>query len=739
MMSSGAQDDKNSTSKAVEVKKVTNEGTKEMRATINTMEATSKDDSKDKLMTKSMSFWELMYVLRPFFWPNAGSDGVLMNRIRSVSTWVSVGCGRSSAVVSPLYLAIATNKLIEGDYDTAVTNIVIYCMLKLASSFFKELQGALYVRVKQQASIELQENTFTHLHNLSLGWHLTKKTGTVMKSMDRGIEATGQLVTYMFLFLVPAILECAAVILLFFFKYQEWSIALVIAGGVISYFIVTIAITIWRKKFRDKTNKHDNAFHDKAQDSIVNFETVKYFTAEAYEIQRYKDSVVKYKQYEGVTLTSMQLLNFVQQMILNTTLMGAMIISAKKVSDGRMTIGAWVALQAWIIQMFLPLNFLGSIYGMVVNALIDVRNLSELLNEEPDLVDSPDAKDIPFFTALQKKRETESKEILVRRSNSRDSKDERSEKSNGIPTTAVEVEMMETGALLSASDKERALIDADALAFNPEDGVDVQFKDVHFHYPTQPADKGLQGVSFHMPRGTTTAIVGSTGAGKTTISRLLFRFYDVLKGSVQVGGHDISKATQRSVRGMIGIVPQDTVLFNESIKYNILYGRMDATEEEVELAAESAQIKKFIEGLPEKWETVVGERGLKLSGGEKQRVAIARCLLKNPPIVVLDEATSALDTVTENSVQEALDALGTNRTVLIIAHRLSTIRHADQIIVMDKGVIKERGSHEDLLEIPDGIYSNLWNMQLRKEFSVVSTSAHASRDNLVQEAVVTTV
>jgi ABC-type transport system involved in Fe-S cluster assembly fused permease/ATPase subunit len=336
-------------------------------------------------------------------------------------------------------------------------------------------------------------------------------------------------------------------------------------------------------------------------------------------------------------------LNIVQQFIIRATLLGGMFMSARSVVNGELDVGAFVAINAYIIGVFAPLSWLGTIYNAIITGIVDIQNLLQLLAEHPDVTDAPNA------TPLR------------------------------VPLRG---------------------------------GMDIEFRDVHFHYPEQAVHRGLQGVSFVVKPGTTTAIVGHTGAGKTTISRLLFRFYDPDRGQILLGGQDIKIATQQSVRGAIGVVPQDTVMFNDTIMYNIRYGRMNASVHEVEQAAQAAQIKDFIESLPEKWNTSVGERGLKLSGGEKQRVAIARCLLKNPPIVLLDEATSALDTKTEQSVQEALHMLGKNRTTLVIAHRLSTIMHADQIIVLDQGRVAERGKHDELLA-KRGEYYQLWNMQLR--------------------------
>jgi len=616
---------------------------KENKSTLYSSERTS---NKQK---SGLTFFELFRVLLPYFWPAKGTDGAFINRIRSSSTWLMVALSKTCNLSAPLFLSAATNYIVAKDYYSAAKSMIIFSALKFSASVFKELQSIIYIKVKQQASIQLQELTFTHLHSLSLNWHLSKKSGSVMKSMDRGVEAANQLISSLFLFLLPAILECLAVVVFFFILYRQSLLGGVVLIGVSLYTVATVGITQWRKKFREQTNKHDNDFHDKAMDSIINYETVKYFTGEEFEISRFKNSVVQYQRYNSSTQLSLGLLNVTQQFILTATALGTMLLAGQAVVNGSMTLGGWIAVQSWVTTIFIPLNFLGTVYASIFQSFIDIRNLSELLSESPDIVDQPGAISLPF-----------------------------SQQHNPATTSQ---------------------------------GVSVEFKDVSFHYPEQPAEKGLKHVNISVAAGTTTAIVGHTGAGKTTISRLLFRFYDPVGGAVLLNGFNIKYYTQQSVRQSIGIVPQDTVLFNDTILHNIKYGRLDATFEEVENAARAAQIIKFVDSLPEKWNTVVGERGLKLSGGEKQRVAIARCLLKNPPIVLLDEATSALDTITENSIQEALAALGKNRTVLVIAHRLSTVRHADQIVVLEGGNVVESGSHEELLGNPRSVYRQMWQVQ----------------------------
>lgn len=633
---------------------------------LSSMEKGEKKDGSSPY-SKNIGFWELVQVLMPFFWPASGTDGAMINRIRSTSTWLAVALSKACNLVSPLYLAAATNNLTSGDYKGACIDLLIYSSLRLGSSVFKELQSILYIRVKQEASIQLQELTFRHIHNLSLNWHLSKKTGSIMKSMDRGVGAADTLVTYLFLFLIPALLECLSVMILFFVEFKQWQLGVVIFIGVALYAVVTVVLTTYRKKFREETNKHDNDFHDKATDSIINYETVKYFTGEDYEVDRFTKSVRQYQKFNSTTQLSLSALNISQQLFINLTVCVTMIIAGRAVVQGEMTIGGWIAVQTWVMTIFQPLNFLGMVYMSLVQAFVDIKNLSELLSQSPDVIDSPTATDLPLPLS------TSSSLSLVR--------------------------------------------DSHSAPYPAAVGVSVEFKHINFHYPGQTEERGLKDVCFLVKAGTTTAIVGHTGAGKTTISRLLFRFYDPTGGAVLIGGCNIRDYKQRSVRQAIGIVPQDTVLFNDTILHNIEYGRIGAPFEDIVRAAQAAQILNFIESLPDKWNTMVGERGLKLSGGEKQRVAIARCLLKNPPVVLLDEATSALDTLTESSIQEALTTLGKNRTVLVIAHRLSTVRHADQIVVMDEGRVIEVGSHDELIAREGSQYGRLWMMQVNPSFS----------------------
>jgi len=446
------------------------------------------------------------------------------------------------------------------------------------------------------------------------------------------------------------LVECFLVCVLFMLYFDAPALAVAAFTGLLAYIIVTVKVTLWRKKFRQRMNKYDNDMQSQATDSLVNFETVKYFTNEDFESERYSKSVRDYQENSTVTQESLNVLNVLQQLIIYTTLVAGLYLAANDVLNGDASTGEFVSVNLYIIQLFTPLSFLGTVYNSVITAFIDMRNLGQLLAEKPEIVDGPGAR-----------------ELVINKS-----------KGGG------------------------------------NIGMGVEFEAVKFHYPTQPKDNGLQDVTFCMKPGQTVAVVGHTGAGKTTLSRLLFRFYDAHEGEIRLNGENVLSLTQKSLRQNIGIVPQDAVMFNNSILYNIRYGRLDATLAEVEAVCRSAHILDFIEGLPEGLDTPVGERGLKLSGGEKQRVAIARCLLKNPPLVILDEATSALDTITEKSVQDALSSLSKNRTVLVIAHRLSTVQNADSIIVLDKGRIVEQGTHEELVSIGSGgVYHSLWKMQLK--------------------------
>lgn len=603
--------------------------------------------------SSSLTLYKTIMVLKPYFWPSTGKTSeVLLNRARALSTWVCVAGSKVLNIMAPLYLAQATNGLAaalnSGPGPHPVTNmiiynIVMYTMLTLLSKALKELQSLVYIKVQQAAYIEIADNTFQHLHSLSLDWHLRKKMGNVIRSMDRGIAAAQNTMQYVFLYLVPTICEALAVTLIFIIYFKNSRLAVFVFLNLTLYCYVTVQVTLWRKRFRTAATKHDNELHDRLTDSLVNYETVKYFTAEHYESQQYRAVVEKFQTSSMATQVSLSVLNVLQQVIVNFALAGGMIISVSRVLEEHGSIGDFVAVNAYVINIFLPLNFLGTIYNMVVTAVVDMKSFGQLLAEKTEVMDKP-----------------------------------------GAP----------------------------ALDLAVKPGPMVEFRNVSFNYSKQPLGRSIKDMSFKVSRGGTMALVGPTGAGKTTVTRLLFRFYDATAGEVLVNSQGVKNITQHSLRRAIGMVPQDVVMFNSTIAHNIGYGRIDgASQADIEKAAERAQLTEFIRQQQLGYETVVGERGLKLSGGEKQRLAIARCLLKDPPIVVLDEATSALDSQTESLVQEALNVLSNDRTVIAIAHRLSTIKAYDEIIVIDAGEVLERGSHEELLAKEGSRYSAMWSRQ----------------------------
>eukprot|EP00980_Cylindrotheca_fusiformis_P020692 scaffold7738_cov133-Cylindrotheca_fusiformis.AAC.1 len=543
---------------------------------------------------KTLSRGAMITMLKPYVWPDETSDSAVLNRFRASMTWVCVILSKICNLTSPLFLGWASTALAHEDYSKTIEYSILFSFIQFLGSAFKEGQSLLYLKVAQAAFVQLSETTFVHLHSLSLDWHLRKKLGEVIRSMDRGIAACDNLMKYLFLWLVPALVECLVVCIIFATYFQYVPLAVAVFYFVWMYIVWTIVVTLWRKKFRKAVVKSDNEWHDRCTDSLVNFETVKFFTAEEYECQRFGASVREYQKGSVNVQASLSFLNVSQRLILQICLAVALSMAAMGIKQRvdccvdhgcdsgvskccqaidtntcpGMQVGDFVAVLSYVVQLFQPLNFLGSVYNSIVMSIIDLTNLSQLLAESPDVTDAPDSLPLPQV--------------------------------------------------------------------NQEDpDVAVEFDNVNFHYPTQPESKGLKGITFKMKRGTTTAIVGPTGAGKTTISRLFFRFYDVLGGAIKVNGKDVRSISQKSLRGAIGVVPQN----------------------------------------------------------------------------VLDEATSALDSITENSIQEALDRLGNHRTVLVIAHRLGTIRNADNILVLKDGVVAEEGNHDQLLD-KNGVYAEMWNMQL---------------------------
>ncbi|TIS94705.1 MAG: ABC transporter ATP-binding protein/permease, partial [Mesorhizobium sp.] len=513
--------------------------------------------------------------------------------------------------------------------------VIAYNVLRLVQLGFNQLRDALFARVGQYAVRQLAFRTFVHMHQLSLRFHLERRTGGLSRIIERGTKGIETIVRFVMLNTAPTILEFALTAGIFAYTYG-WKYVAVVAVTVWIYVWFTVKASDWRISIRRDMNDSDTDANTKAIDSLLNFETVKYFTNERMEAERFDRSMARYETAATKTWTSLGWLNFGQGLIFGLGTVIVMCMSALEVQAGTQSVGDFVFINAMLMQLSVPLNFIGFIYREIRQGLTDIEHMFDLLDVPQEIVDKPDARSLKVSAGK------------------------------------------------------------------------VEFRDVHFSYDANR--KILKGVSFEVPAGKTVAIVGPSGAGKSTISRLLFRFYDVQRGQVLIDGQDIRDVTQESLRAVLGMVPQDTVLFNDTIAYNIRYGRVGASEEEVSKAAELAQIGPFIEKLPDGYRSMVGERGLKLSGGEKQRVAIARTILKAPPILMLDEATSALDTQTEQEIQAALDLVSKGRTTLVIAHRLSTVISADEIIVLKDGQIAERGTHAALLR-QQGLYASMWDRQ----------------------------
>ena len=537
----------------------------------------------------------------------------------------------------PLLLKDVVDTLSTRDVVLAVPLglVAAYGLARLATSLFGELRDAVFAKVVQGAIHRVALEVFTHLYQLSLRFHLNRQTGGMSRDIERGTKGIGFLLNFTVFNILPTLLEITLVAAILFSKYH-WSFAAVTFATIASYIGFTLWVTEWRMVFRRSMNDLDSKANSRAIDALLNFETVKYFGNERWEIQRYDNSLSAWEHSAIKNQVSLNLLNAGQGAIIAAGVTGLMWLAASGVVDGTMSVGDLVLVNAYLIQLYAPLNFLGFVYREIKHSLADMERMFTLLNVEREVDDKPDA------VTLQTQQ------------------------------------------------------------------ASIRFEHVAFSYDGKR--EILQGIDLDIPAGKTLAVVGRSGAGKSTLSRLLFRFYDVNDGSIRINGHDIRQLTQASLRAHIGIVPQDTVLFNDSIYYNIAYGRPEASREEVIAAAQAAHIHDFVMSLPDGYDTTVGERGLKLSGGEKQRVAIARTLLKNPPILIFDEATSALDTRTEKAIQNELAAISANRTTLIIAHRLSTVVDADQIAVMDGGKIIETGTHRELLA-RDGAYAALWRLQ----------------------------
>ncbi|MGL5733654.1 MAG: ABCB family ABC transporter ATP-binding protein/permease [Beijerinckiaceae bacterium] len=600
-------------------------------------------DMVSRISAGKGGFWPTFQGLWPYLWPRDRKD--LQTRV--LVAFALIVLGRMLLIGVPYTFKWATDALTSanGSADLrtwwpwlAVAPLaltLLYGAARVASAALIQLRDAIFAPVFMNAVRRLALETFAHLHKLSLRFHLERKTGGLTRTLERGREGIEEMVRLGLNQLVPVIVEVVLIIAILLSQF-DWRYVVILVAMVTIYMVFTIKATEWRIGIRRSMNESDTDANTKAVDSLLNYETVKYFGAEGRETARYDKSMERYERNSVKAYQSLAFLNFGQAFIFSVGLALTMILCVQAIREGRNSVGDFVLVNALLIQLYTPLNFMGTVYREIKQATIDIEEMFRLLGRNPEIQDKP-----------------------------------------GAPALVV-------------------------------DKASVRFENVHFAYvPERPI---LKGISFEIPAGHTVAIVGPSGAGKSTISRLLFRFYEPQQGRILIDGQDIAAVTQTSLRAQIGMVPQDTVLFNDTIGYNIRYGRWEASEAEVAEAARLAQIDEFIRSLPDGYNTSVGERGLKLSGGEKQRVAIARTILKAPPILVLDEATSALDTFTEREIQAALDRVSENRTTLVSAHRLSTVVNANEIIVLDKGLIAERGTHEQLLA-QNGIYAGMWNRQ----------------------------
>ena len=586
--------------------------------------------------------WRVIKRVAPFIWPSNNFN----LRARVALALLALVAAKAIAILGPVLQAWAVDDLAGENVPNfalgAIGLTVAYAFARIATSGFQQLRDSLFAKVAQRALRRLAQETFEHIHSLSMRYHITRKTGALSRVIERGVKGVEFLLRYLVFSTGPLLLELIFISLAIFWKLQDWRYVGIILTTIGIYVWFTFGVTEWRVKLRRKMNEHDTDANQKAIDSLLNFETVKYFGAAKREAARYDIAMAGYEASALKTSYSLAVLNFGQAVLITIGLLSVMLLAALGVQAGELTVGDFVLVNAYMIQITMPLNFLGTVYREIRQALVDMRQMFDLLDEPTEIKDRVKAP-----------------------------------------------------ALKIASGN-------------------LRFEKVSFSY-----DQGrqiLKEITFDLPAGKTVAIVGPSGSGKSTIGRLLFRFYDVTNGAVLIDGQDVRDITQDSLHQAIGVVPQDTVLFNDTIHYNIAYGRENVTHTEVINAAKNAQIHKFIMSLPQKYDTVVGERGLKLSGGEKQRVGIARTLLKDPPILLLDEATSALDSETEHEIQEALERASQGRTVVMIAHRLSTVLKADKIIVLEDGVVVEVGTHNELLK-QKGRYLDLWTLQRSEQIA----------------------
>ena len=575
-------------------------------------------------------------LLVPFLWPK-NKKGM---KARVVIAVICLLLAKAANIGTPPILGYAVDSLTELSEGINVymliplALIISYGIARIAALGFGELRNAIFSKVAQNAITQLTLNTFKHLHSLSLQFHLGRQTGALSKFIDRGTKGVNFLLTYVLFNVIPTIIEIFLVAGILAFVYG-WKYALITLITISLYIMVTFTVTQWRLQFRRRMNAADNAVSTKLIDSLLNFETVKYFNNEKHEYERLNESLKEYEKESVNNQYSLSYLNIAQTVVIMAGITIMLVMSAYDIRAGYLSIGGFVVINAYMLQLYQPLNFFGTVYREIRQSLTDMENLFTLWEEKPNLTDNDQS-------------------------------------------------------------------------YSQTKQASIRFENVSFDYDERRTI--IENISFEVPNGKKVALVGPTGAGKSTISRLLFRFYDPKQGSIFINNENIKDISQSSLRKMIGVVPQDTVLFNDTIYYNISYGNPKASEEQIYEAARSADIHNFVMGLPDGYQTLVGERGLKLSGGEKQRVAIARAILKNPSIFFFDEATSALDSTTEKEIQKNLQAISQNRTTLVIAHRLSTAADADEILVLEQGKITERGTHDQLLTL-QGKYAEMWNKQ----------------------------
>src|SRR2546423_9895192 len=594
--------------------------------------------STDRSASAARGDWHTVRTLLPYLLAYKGRVALALSCLIAAKV-ANVGV--------PLVLKLIVDSLTPGSQGQMLVLplalLVAYGVLRLSTTAFTELREFFFAKVTQRAVRTIALKTFRHLHELSVRFHLDRQTGGLTRDVERGTRGISTLIGFTLFSILPTLIEIALVSAILIARYDFWFIGITLAALVI-YIVYTVTITEWRTGFRRQMNELDSKANTRAIDSLLNYETVKYFNNEEFEARRYDENLQKYESAAVKNEASLGLLNIGQSCIIAVAVTLLMILAAEGVVAKTLTLGDLVLVNGLLIQLYIPLNFLGMVYREIKQALADMDRMFRLLTQDREIQDRPDAVPLPLVKSAA--------------------------------------------------------------------SATVRFEHVDFSY--EPRRQILFDLSFEIPAGSKVAVVGHSGSGKSTLARLLFRFYDVNAGRITIDGADVRGVSQSSLRAAIGIVPQDTVLFNDTILYNIHYGRPDASPAEVIEAAKAAHIHEFIESLPDRYESRVGERGLKLSGGEKQRVAIARAILKNPSILIFDEATSALDSGTEQGIQAELDRIARGRTTLVIAHRLSTVMDADQIIVLDQGCILERGTHRELLA-KDGAYAQMWALQLQEE------------------------